>query len=136
MGSSSWARVPALPTPPPPPAPDSPCVFAEELATSCQRLLEQLHRHAPRHSGEGDVTLRWVKAALLDHFADVLVDTPPGHTNPTGEEIHRCIADIFIETVTAIRHFQRSLPPPPPPPPVVIPPSLLPQQVSGLFYQE
>ena len=136
MASSSWARVPALPAPPPPPAPESPCVFAEELAAYCQLLLEQLHQHAPRHSGEGDATLRWVKAALLDHYADVLVDTPPGHTNPTGEEVHRCIADVFIETVTAIRRFQRALPPAPPPPPVVIPPALLPQQVSGLFYQE
>lgn len=136
MGSSSWARVPALPTPPPPPEFDAPCVYAEDLATSCQALLELLRQHAPRHSGESDQTLRWVKAALLDRYADFLTDTPPGHTNPAGEEVHCCIEDIFIETVKAIRRFQRSLPPAPPPPPVIIPQAVLPQQVSGLFYEE
>ncbi len=128
--------MPALPTPSPPAALDAPCVYAEELATSCQGLLEQLRQHAPRHSGEGEATLRWVKAALLDRYADFLTDTPPGHTNPAGEEVHRCINAIFIETVTAIRRFQRALPPAPPPPPVAVPQYLLPQQVSGLLYDE
>lgn len=132
---SSWARFPALPQPTPL-ALDAPCVYAAELATYCQQLLEQLHQHAPRHSGEGDATLRWIKAALLDHFADVLADTPPVHTNPAGEEDHRCIETVFIETVTAIRRFQRALPPAPPPPPIIIPQAVLPQQVSGLFYEE
>lgn len=118
------------------PEPQASCTYAEELATLTQALLDQLTRHAPRHSGESDATLRWVKAALLDHFADFLADTPPGHTNPAGEEAHRCIEDVFIETVKAIRRFQRALPPAPAPPPVVIPQALLPQQVSGLFYEE
>lgn len=118
------------------PEPQAACVYAEELATLTQALLEQLTQNAPRHSGEGEMTLRWVKAALLDHFADFLAHTPPGHTNPAGEEVHRCIGDVFIETITAIRRFQRALPPAPPPPPVTVPQYLLPQQVSGLFYEE
>ena len=101
-----------------------------------QALLDQLAQRAPRHAGESEATLRWVKASLLDHYADFHADTPPGHTNPAGEEAHRCIEDIFVETVTAIRRFQRALPPAPPPPPVTVPQYLLPQQVSGLFYDE
>lgn len=118
------------------PDPNGPCQYAEDLASFCQTLLAQLTQHAPRHAGESDNVLRWVKAALLDRYADFLTDTPPHHVNPAGLEAHRCIADIFIETLKAIRHFQRTLPPPPPPPPVTIPPALLPQQVSGLFYEE
>ena len=133
---SSWASLPALPEPTPAPTVDAPCVYAEDLATACQGLLELLRQHAPRHSGESDATLRWAKAALLDRYADFLTDTPLGHTNPAGEEVHRCIEDVFIETVKAIRRFQRSLPPAPPPPPVIIPQAVLPQQVSGLFYEE
>jgi hypothetical protein len=130
---SGWR--PALVVPELPEA-HAPCAYAEELAILTQALLDELTRRAPRHSGESETTLRWVKAALLDHYADFLADTPPGHTNPAGEEAHRCINDIFIETVTALRRFQRSLPPVPPPPPVAVPQYLLPQQVSGLFYDE
>ena len=118
------------------PEPQAICAYAEELAALTQALLDELTRHAPRHSGESETTLRWVKAALLDHFADFHTDTPPGHTNPAGEEAHRCIEDVFIETVTAIRRFQRALPPAPLPPPVTVPQYVLPQQVSGLFYEE
>ena len=133
---SGWRPALVVPEPPELPEPGGACAYAEELATLTQALLDQLTRHAPRHRGERDTTLRWVTAALLDHFADFLADTPPGHTNPAGEEAHRCIEDVFIETVTAIRRFQRALPPAPPPPPVVIPQAVLPQQVSGLFYEE
>jgi hypothetical protein len=112
------------------------CEYAEGLASFGQVLLAQLTQHAPRHSGESDATLRWVKSQLLDRYADYLTDTPPGHTNPAGEEEHACIEAVFTETVKAIRRFQRSLPPAPPPPPVPVPQYLLPQQVSGLFYTD
>lgn len=128
--------VPVRPVPRVVPDPDGPCQYAEELAGFCQALLEQLTQHAPRHAGESDPVLRWVKSELLDRYADFLTDTPPHHVNPAGQEAHRCIDGVFVETAKAIRRFQRTLPPAPAPPPVVIPPSLLPQQVSGLFYQE
>lgn len=118
------------------PEPGVACAYAEALAILTQDLLGQLARRAPRHAGESEVTLRWVKVALLDHYADFLTDTPPGHTNAAGEVTHHCIADVFIETLKGIRHFQRSLPPAPPPPPIIVPQYLLPQQVSGLFYNE
>lgn len=120
----------------PPPDPAARCEYAEGLDAFCQTLLAQLAHHAPRHAGESDTTLRWVKSALLDRYADYLTDTPPGHTNPAGEEEHTCIEAVFTETVKAIRRFQRSLPPAPPPPPVPVPQYLLPQQVSGLFYTD
>jgi hypothetical protein len=112
------------------------CQYAEDLASFCQMLLEQLTRHAPRHAGERDTVLQWVKSELLDRYADFLTDTPPHHVNPAGQETHRCIDGVFVETVKTIRRFQRSLPPAPPPPPVIIPQAVLPQQVSGLFYEE
>jgi hypothetical protein len=133
---SGWRPALVVPDMAEPPEPGDTCAYAEEFATMTRALLDQLTQHAPRHRGESDTTLLWAKATLLDQFADFLADTPPGHTNPAGEAVHRCIADVFVETVTAIRRFQRALPPAPPPPPVVIPPALLPQQVSGLFYQE
>ena len=133
---SSWASIPALPSPQPVPGPGSRCDYAEGLDAYCQTLLAQLTQHAPRHAGESDVTLRWAKSELLDRYADFLTDTPPGHTNPAGEEAHECIDVDFVAAVKAIRRFQRSLPPAPPPPPVPVPQYLLPQQVSGLFYTE
>ena len=134
--ASHWARVPPFPPPEPPPDPEGRCAYADEFDAYCENLLGQLARHAPRHAGEGEATLRWVKAELLDRYADFLTDTPPGHANPAGEESHPCIETIFVAAVKAIRRYQRALPPAPPPPPVTVPQYLLPQQVSGLFYDE
>jgi hypothetical protein len=134
--ASHWARTPAFPPPESPPDPDGRCPYADEFDASCQSLLDELTRHAPRHAGESELVLRWAKSELLDRYADFLTDTPPGHTNPAGEEAHACIDTVFVEAVKALRRFQRGLPPAPPPPPVPVPQYLLPQQVSGLFYDE
>jgi hypothetical protein len=112
---------------PSPPDPAARCDYAEGLASFCRFLLDELTHHAPRHAGESE---------LLDRYADFLTDTPPGHTNPAGEEAHECIDTVFVAATKALRRFQRALPPAPPPPPVTVPQYLLPQQVSGLFYDE
>ena len=119
--------------PPPPPDPTERCEYGKGLAVFCQALLARLDGLPPDVAEEN---LRWLKAELLDRYADFLTDTPPVHANAAGSPAHECIADVLDATVKAIRLRQRSLPPKPPPPPVPLPQVLLPQQVGGLFYEE
>jgi hypothetical protein len=95
--------------PPPPRDPQRPCEFAVDLQAFCDELVGQLADVPPNKL---ERKIAEAKLNLVDRYVDFLVDAPPGHVNAAGQRDHRCIDDVFKQSISQIRRLQRLRLPP------------------------